>query len=63
MTRYDGTWHTGTWHTIVSGDPHGIGTLGLAAPNESWTIIVWIVLGAAILAVFILLLVSGLKRR
>ncbi|MBP2322351.1 hypothetical protein JOF56_002736 [Kibdelosporangium banguiense] len=58
MTHYNGT-----WHTIVGGDSHGIGTLGLAAPNESWTIIVWIVLGAAILAAFILLLVSGVKRR
>ena len=39
------------------------GALGIAEPDDGWTVIVWILVGAAVAGVLILALTTGLRRR
>jgi hypothetical protein len=79
VTRYDGTWQDPSqitsdiqlatartddaYRTVIGGDTNGTGLLGMLAPDDGWTMVVWILVGAAVIGVLILVLVTGLRRR
>jgi hypothetical protein len=76
VTRYDGTWQDPSeitsdiqlatartddpYRTVIGGDT---GILGMEAPADGWLLVVWILAGAVVAGVLILVLVTGLRRR
>ena len=51
------------YRTVIGDDSHGTGVLGISEPDDGWTVIVWILAGAAVAGVVMLALTLGLRRR